>query len=297
MNKKNPQSTPTALCNQTHVTDAQSERQTVVLLTKHGKQQQVAPELAKLGFRVEVTQQCDTDQLGTFCGEVERSLSPIECAIKKARLATEVSGERWGLGSEGSFGQGPIPGLFNWDSELLALYDATTQQTIVASAAGPVMLTRYQGNDLNAMRAALAEVTPGQALILKTESTISKGLATVDDVVERLRSSQLIENETKLVESIVVEPDLRAMHCPQRQAYIVKAAQQLVERMQSLCPQCNAPNFYYVKAITGLPCGDCGTPTERAKAYLKQCSQCQHQYQQPCAEAVADPYVCQWCNP
>jgi hypothetical protein len=64
----------------------------VALLTKHDKAGMVAPALAPLGLEVLATDGFDTDTLGTFSGEVERTLSPLECARRKARLACELTG-------------------------------------------------------------------------------------------------------------------------------------------------------------------------------------------------------------
>lgn len=58
--------------------------QTVGLLTKHKKAPLIAPILlSELGWELVLTESYDTDQLGTFAGEVERQLSPVDCAEKK----------------------------------------------------------------------------------------------------------------------------------------------------------------------------------------------------------------------
>ncbi|MFM8457386.1 MAG: hypothetical protein ACKOB0_00350 [Chthoniobacterales bacterium] len=73
------------------------------LLTKHAKEQAIAPRLARaLGAQVSVVDTFDTDTLGTFTREVPRFGSQLDAARKKAELATEMSGCPLGLGSEGS---------------------------------------------------------------------------------------------------------------------------------------------------------------------------------------------------
>ncbi|WP_421970496.1 DUF6671 family protein [Pseudoalteromonas sp. SSDWG2] len=269
----------------------------VALLTKHGKAQQLAPALAPLGIALHVTEAFDTDNLGTFSGEVERTLSPLECAKKKARLACELSGLSAGLGSEGSFGGGPLPGLMNWDTEILVLHDAQRDIDIVATAAGPVNLKTYQGQCLNELEAALKGAGDGQAWILKTQQQITKGIGDINSLKAVLDSQGLCDENSRLRERVDITPDLRAMYSPQRQAYIFQAGQQLAERLQTFCPACGLPDFWLRERVAGLPCSGCGAPTELAKAYIRQCAHCNHQLNELTQPREADPYRCQWCNP
>jgi hypothetical protein len=157
--------------------------------------------------------------------EVERTLSPLECARRKARIACEITGRDLGLGSEGSFGGGP------------------------------------------------------------------------DTIVERLELEGLLRRGAAGARSIVIEPDLRAMHCPERQVYIRQAAQQLAQRLQSRCPQCGAADFWPVDAERGLPCAGCGIPTALPVAFIRRCHACHHHVREPCAAESAEPGDCPWCNP
>lgn len=109
----------------------------VALLTRHRKAAQVAPALAPLGLQVIETTAFDTNQLGSFSGEIARQQSARDCAREKARRACALTGLRLGIGSEGSFGGGPFPGLLNWDHELLLLHDAQTGRTSPRSRPAP----------------------------------------------------------------------------------------------------------------------------------------------------------------
>ena len=62
------------------------KNQLAILTTKHEKLPLIAPAmLAVVGL--EVTDiNLDTDQLGTFSGELPRTASPLETAITKAKL-------------------------------------------------------------------------------------------------------------------------------------------------------------------------------------------------------------------
>ncbi len=70
---------------------------TLLIATKHRKEQVISPILEEaLGVKCIVSENIDTDVLGTFTGEVERTNSPLETARMKCELA-----------SEGSFGSHP----------------------------------------------------------------------------------------------------------------------------------------------------------------------------------------------
>jgi hypothetical protein len=105
---------------------------TLALLTRHGKAAAVAGPLAEAGFAVHTVDDWDTDQLGTFTGEVPRPASQLEVAFMKARKAAELSGCRYGLGSEGSFGPDPFVSMSPWYVELLAWWDAQSQYGVQA---------------------------------------------------------------------------------------------------------------------------------------------------------------------
>ena len=71
----------------------------------HRKEEAIAPALmSALGLLVEPTAGLDTDQLGTFSGEIPRSGTMLEVAVRKARLGMSVMGLPLGLASEGTFG-------------------------------------------------------------------------------------------------------------------------------------------------------------------------------------------------
>ena len=76
----------------------------IAMGTMHRKEEQVAPAFAQeLGARVIAPAGIDTDQFGTFTGDVSRTLTPLEAATAKARLAMRVAGVHYGLASEASY--------------------------------------------------------------------------------------------------------------------------------------------------------------------------------------------------
>ncbi|TDK90892.1 hypothetical protein EUA02_22320 [Mycobacterium paragordonae] len=59
----------------------------IAMGTMHGKERQVAPAFAaEIGARVIAPPGIDTDQFGTFAGEINRTLAPVAAASAKARI-------------------------------------------------------------------------------------------------------------------------------------------------------------------------------------------------------------------
>ncbi|KFZ30821.1 hypothetical protein IDSA_06975 [Pseudidiomarina salinarum] len=273
------------------------EPQQVALLTKHGKAQWIAPELANVGLAVVPTEAFDTDLFGTFSGEQERTASPLECAKRKAALACELTGLRLGLGSEGSFGGGPMPGLMNWDQEILVLYDASQDFYVTAVASAAISLRDFSDNDLPELTSKLAQFASGQAWMVHTDKGIFKDMYSASAIYALLREHNLWDGEKFYGEYLRIQPDYRAMNCPERQRFIASAAAQLRERLLSLCPECGEVNFWLTDVRRGLPCQQCGLPTELTNKTIKSCSACDFTVEQPVAEKYADPMHCQVCNP
>jgi len=97
--------------------------QTIVLATCHGKERALRrPFCLGLGASITVCA-CDTDQLGSFSGEIARSGDALTTAHAKARLGLEASGHCIALASEGSFGPHPAIPLMAVGQELLLLLD------------------------------------------------------------------------------------------------------------------------------------------------------------------------------
>lgn len=263
--------------------------QQVALITKHQKAKWIAPYLEALGFEVYESNLFDTDNLGTFSGEVERTLSPKDAALTKAQKACELTGSDWGLGSEGSFGGGPAPGLINWNDEVLCLYQASTGITIYAHAAGPIAVNELTLDGRVPFKQKLLR-TPGQHWILRTQQSIEKGLS-AQQLQDRLEQVDCSSQKVK------IEPDLRAMNCPERQKMIAKAAEDLVKRLTEKCPTCQAYNFVVKEKQSGLPCALCTLPTAQAKSWTRICDECGNRHDEIVQEKSADPTHCQFCNP
>lgn len=291
------QTKPTASLKPPQSTGRLLQGEQIALLTKHHKAQLIAPPLLSLGIGLSATDAFDTDTLGTFAGDITRQHSPVECARTKAQLAMSLTGLPIGLGSEGSFGGGPMPGLVNWDEELLLYLDSRSGQEIVAVAAGPISLTAVASDDLSMLHAHMALQDPQQGWIVRHANGLVKGLVGVNALAQALSAIGLLQSNTLLKEQVQLEPDFRAHLCPARQQYIKQAAEQLAARLQALCPKCQAPDFWRKAAERGLPCELCAYPTSQVKYYIKGCSCCGHTEHEAATAAQATANHCPLCNP
>lgn len=105
-------------------TPVQFEGLTIALATKHGKEQVIIPLLQEaLGIKDHIIPAIDTDQLGTFSGEVERKGTPLEVLRQKCKLAYDLTGCPLVIASEGSFGPHPSLYFIPADDEWLLLKD------------------------------------------------------------------------------------------------------------------------------------------------------------------------------
>lgn len=269
----------------------------VALLTQHGKERVLAPLLAGAGFTLVHATGVDTDTLGSFTREVPRAGSQLEAARRKARLGMELTGLRRGLGSEGSFAPDPFAGLFPWNLELLVWIDDDLGLEIVASAQGPGGGASATVSSWKELRAhAAREGFPAQGLVLRPEHEAHAHV--VKDLADEATLRAAYETCVSLARDgrVFVEPDLRAHACPERMRRIEEAGRDLVARLQSRCPGCDAPGWAATRRLAGRPCADCGTPTALARATVWGCVRCARTDTQEEA-GQADARHCPVCNP
>jgi hypothetical protein len=269
------------------------------LLTLHGKEKVIAPLLAEhFNASLTLTQAFDTDSLGMFSGEIERQLSPHECALKKAVLACELTGLTLGLGSEGSFGPGPYGfGVFN--HEVISCYHQEQDWSVTGHYSNFSSARSDVIEDLASLDKFLIKTPADQALIVKSSSYLEKGIYganTIRDILTRW-FGYLSKPDGNLHEPITLSYDLRAHHCPERRIHISKACEDLIARLKSPCPECKTPGFWPDKSIPGLICCGCGGPTNCTKARIAVCTSCQYSETTPVADTFAKQEFCDYCNP
>lgn len=272
----------------------------IALASKHEKLKLIKPSFDEyVGCKIfEVNE--DTDQFGTFSGEVERRNSPYQTAILKARLGMESTNTGIGIASEGSIGTDPFIPFLVSDIEHLVLVDDINH--IVISEI-------YRSFDI-----LYAEITvkpdedlseflrkadfPNHRVIvrpnLKNVISCMKGIGDLDLLRTAIRECA----NFSLDGSVVIESDLRAMNSPSRQKNIQTLAKKLALRINSLCPECNTPGWGTVGYLKGLRCTDCGeVNTEANRQEALGCVRCDFTGLGNVLAEQLDPSQCQICNP
>ncbi|MBW4033751.1 MAG: hypothetical protein HIU88_14005 [Acidobacteria bacterium] len=271
---------------------------TVTFATMHGKEQLAAePFRQMLGARVTTPNGLNTDLLGTFAGDIPRTLSPIDAARVKARLGMHIDNTALGLASEGTFAATPnSPGLVE-NTELLLFIDDVRQIEVVEISR--VMSPLAGPRPISDMDAGLEFATrigfPRQGIVLATSDddgpTWRKDLGTAAELTCALDKLFDTKNE------VTIQPDYRAHACPTRAEHLRSLAERLAERLARPCPGCAAPGWGPTASEPGLPCRDCGEPTALAAATVEGCARCSYQVRTPVAARRASPEWCERCNP
>ena len=262
--------------------------------TQHGKQHQFAPVFRRVLGAELVTPAVDTDQFGTFTGEVVRMGAPADAARSKARLAMSVTGLAYGLASEASYG--PLSGGWLGHEEILLFCDDVAGIEIVEghrTTSLPGVSQPVSGFD--DVPTSLIDDLPGQALIVRPRGAvgaITKGITGSDGLRAAIEATISVSPDGVAL----VEPDLRAHHNPSRRLILTGLAETMARRLATTCPVCSAPGFGRVGAEPGLPCRVCETATPLRHKEIHGCAACRH-YETRLVRAAADPVACPACNP
>lgn len=271
-----------------------------MIATKHEKETVIGPAFQKaFGMSYFLPEELDTDELGTFTGEVERVGTPVEVARKKCELALARSGAELAIASEGSFGPHPTLYFMPADEEYLVLMDLKNAVEIVVKTSS--LQTNY-GSYTYGSEEKLGEFLkrvkfPSHALIVMDSPGnplfIKKGIKT---------DAQLTQAMDYCIEhfgSYHVMTDMRAMFNPSRMRVIQELTGKLVEKMRSCCPACSRPGFSVTDVIRGLACSCCSLPTNSIKSLVYSCAGCHYTQlkEYPEAKLSEDPMFCDYCNP
>lgn len=272
----------------------------VVIATMHKKEQVIAPILEKnLGVKCIIASGIDTDQFGTFSGEIERSKNPLEVLRAKCLAAMELSGCDIAVASEGSFGNHPLLFFSQANDELVMFLDRKNNIEIVERELS--LSTNLAGRYIHSLEEldAFAEKVffPSHALIVKDKesdfSFLKKGIQSKEKL--QLEFKTCLDNYA----SVFVETDMRAMYNPTRMKNIALATSKLCDKIASCCPQCDFPGFGVAQVVPGLPCSSCRFPTKSTKAFLYKCTNCffEEKLEFPHDKYEEDPMYCDICNP
>ena len=195
----------------------------VLIATKHQKESVIGPALKKaFGLEYIISEGLDTDVLGTFTGEIERTKSPMEAARQKCNLGMDLSGADLAIGSEGSFG--PHPDFF------------------FVPAGEEIMVFKDRKNDLEISAKMVTQQTNYSSLTVTPETNLdaflshvlfpSHGLILKKSMHDHTMMDKGIHDESRLKKQIreyldshgscYLETDMRAMHNPTRMRVIAE---------------------------------------------------------------------------
>lgn len=270
------------------------------VVSKHHKQQCFEPALfGRLGFVCDTVAEVDTDMLGTFSGEVERTLAPLDCAREKCRQALAYCSDGYLLASEGSFGAHPTLGWVSTGEEWLVFYDIKEQFEVVVRNA--TFDTCFLGESVTSEQQCLQFLNkvgfPAQGILLKNSrenaQLICKQLHTQQEVLDKF--AEWVSSGY----SPYIETDMRAMKNPTRQQHLIQMGHLMADALSSICNACGWYGFSVTSLERGLPCSWCGNATESLLAEIYTCKRCHHseRIQFPKGIEQEDPQFCNYCNP
>ncbi|UPT67073.1 MAG: hypothetical protein M0D57_22145 [Sphingobacteriales bacterium JAD_PAG50586_3] len=251
-----------------------------MLVTKHGKEQVIAPLLYQaFGINLTVATKVDTDLFGTFSGEVERAHNQYDTAIIKIDSARQLyPNADLLLASEGSFSPHPEAPVITVNTELIVLKNL--QNDVEITAWYKTYNTNVESRKISTAKELVSFATaidfPDNRIILKykieanSKLQAKKGASSINELV-----TMYDDCKTIAIDGIVeAETDMRACYNTLRMESIRLCAVNLVNAMQSQCYQCGTPGFSVAESKPGLPCEQCGMPTKSILYYLYKCKKC-----------------------
>ncbi|MFZ9229704.1 MAG: DUF6671 family protein [Prochlorococcaceae cyanobacterium] len=283
-----------------------SEGQPLCLTTRHGKDKALRrPFAAGLGLQLQVYPG-DTDQLGTFSGEIARQGDALSAVRRKVMLGLEATGLRYGLASEASFGPHPAAAMLPVGQELLLFIDR--EQGIEVLEQRLELRTNYSQRRLGVNddpspwlkqmgfpRHGVIARPAAANLEHEREAPLFKGLRSTAELEVALQICRAADPNAE----VWLESDMRAHMNPTRMASIRRLGFALVRRLRTPCPRCGGPGWGQIATEAGLPCSWCGEPTALTRSELWACPSCGEQRSLPRRDGLlkADPGQCSWCNP
>lgn len=276
------------------------EGRSLFIATNHRKESAIQPILEReLNVNCFSIPMFNTDQFGTFSGEIERSQSPVDTLKAKCQLGFEVTGCDLVIATEGSFGAHPDLPFCAAHDELILLMDF--KNNVSFSARILTTETNFQGKKIKNEEELIAFGEsidfPNQAIILRNEEQsmlyLKKGINDWDELLTAFRVCM------RRHDNVFVETDMRAMHNPLRMKHIEQLTLKLITQLKVLCPSCEMPGYGVTSVLPGLPCWICETPTSSVLKHVLTCTACHHQEEVyfPNGRQTEEPTFCPACNP
>ncbi|MFN6037985.1 MAG: DUF6671 family protein [Bacteroidota bacterium] len=274
------------------------ENRKLLIVTKHKKEEVLQPIFSKaLKVQCKVSDFIDTDLLGTFSGEKERELGPLETARKKCLIGLEKSDFDLAVSSEGSFGPHPQIPFVSADDEILFFYDKKNNIEIwTRDISTKTNFNSDKFNDYKKLKEFAKMVQfPSHAIILKARDN--------EKIIKGITNWKALEDSFLIIKSknefVFAETDMRAMYNPSRMEVIKQCAEKLIQKILSICPDCKFPGYSITDYVRGLPCEVCNSPTRSVLKHILVCKKCNHteQINYPENQKFEDPMYCDYCNP
>jgi hypothetical protein len=270
----------------------------IIFATKHRKHEIFEPLFKIHGWQC-VAEEVDTDLLGTFSGEIARSGTVRETLREKIALAQKIRKQDvYFLASEGSYIPHPQLGFLSIGVESLLFFDAQENIEIYCEFVDhhPVHDEKVLQTVTEAQEFLKQIGFPQQSVILHPEKQLQpifKGVSSFEEFESAFLQCLQIDQRVK------VATDLRAMCSPRRRWALQKAAEKLVEYLQTDCPSCGFYGFGFWKSNEGLPCEDCEMPTRLVLDLIHRCLKCgfTENHKRPDGLFWAPVENCDYCNP
>jgi len=237
-----------------------------------------------------VPENLDTDQFGTFSGEVARRTPAIDAARNKARLGMGATGLSHGLASEASYGP-------TGHEEILIFIDDVRGMEVAE------MLWESAEYAISHRVRSVADLPPSVTSDLVEQAVIVRPSDSYDGVVKGITDRACLRRAVATAARratdrlAIVEPDLRAHHNTRRQQVLRRLSYRLARRLATRCPGCGTPGFGRVCSVGDVPCAICRTPTPLPILDVHGCSSCAYRHSVRVGKSDADPGLCTSCNP
>lgn len=273
----------------------------VLLASMHKKELAIAKAFEdKLDCEIVVPENFNTDQFGTFSGEVERELSAYETLKKKAITAANIFNYEYVISSEGAFGPHPHNYFVNSDTEMLLFFDRRldlfiADYEITTDTNFSEFILNRDVYNTDKYKKWLENVKfPSHGLIIKAnQNVIHKGVSLESDL------KNIVETLLREYDTLVLETDMRAMMNPTRMGVIKNLAFKLAKKVSSTCDKCSTPGFGDISYAGNLICELCHHTTKIPKFRDTKCLKCDYflRSEIEAGKIYSDPRYCDYCNP
>ncbi|HEY9732862.1 MAG TPA: DUF6671 family protein [Drouetiella sp.] len=289
----------------------------IVLTTKHKKDKALARPIEVGTGLLVATVNLNTDQLGTFTREINRTDSAVKTAKNKARLGMRKVASKLGLANEGSFGPHPdIPFIPSCYEVIVFIDDELGMEIVESIISAETNFAHIQASSKDDISDFLQRARfPSHGLIVRPNKTDRSFFGKARELITRpaaggsifkgIRDKESLAEAVSLSQRLSfdglahIETDMRAHMNPTRMRVLRTLGINLARRLCSGCPECETPGFGMTGSEGALRCNECGYPTEFPALEIHSCAKCK--FQQKLARKDGRTSVesmhCSQCNP